>query len=449
MPTPGDEMARLTVITGEVHSVRASAVEMARRLGDDGHVVDVIAPEGVPDDLRSVGVPIHERTAPTSPPPPGGLALRGVHDRRREAVEILVDDDLVALLDDRDPDLVLIDAELSATVLNVLATDRRVALFTTFQGLHRDLTVPPAHTGLIPDPSNRSVRRRVLGRWARFFLGGELRWARTWLGGRGDSQRSRLRRLTRRLGLPADTLGRFQWLRPVGFPSLPVVEFNLAEFDLPRRDHPLQHLVGSMVSTPRTRDDVEFDDQTSELLTRVEEARDAGRSIVYSSFGSFATSYRTDLLQRVVDATITERSWQLVLGLGGIDEIPDGLTIPDDVITFAWAPQNRLLGLTDVAVIHGGHATVYECIEHGVPMVVLPMTLDQPGYAARVEFHGLGLAGDGTTTSRDTAAMVRALVSRVLDEPGFGDAATDMAAAAHAARGDGILESTVRELLTS
>ena len=101
MPTPGDEMARLTVITGEVHSVRASAVEMARRLGDDGHVVDVIAPEGVPDDLRSVGVPIHERTAPTLPPPPGGLALRGVHDRRREAVEILVDDDLAALLDDR------------------------------------------------------------------------------------------------------------------------------------------------------------------------------------------------------------------------------------------------------------------------------------------------------------------------------------------------------------
>src|SRR5262249_39837236 len=58
-----------------------------------------------------------------------------------------------------------------------------------------------------------------------------------------------------------------------------------------------------------------------------------------------------------------------------------------------FAPQLTILKKAAVAIIHGGAGAVRECIRFQVPMLVFPATWDQPGNAARVAHHELGLVG--------------------------------------------------------
>ena len=64
---------------------------------------------------------------------------------------------------------------------------------------------------------------------------------------------------------------------------------------------------------------------------------------------------------------------------------------------------------------HGGLGTIKECIYFGVPMIVFPMMRDQPGNAARVAYHGLGIVGQ----SRVSAGQVNALIDTVERNPSF------------------------------
>ena len=58
-----------------------------------------------------------------------------------------------------------------------------------------------------------------------------------------------------------------------------------------------------------------------------------------------------------------------------------------------WIPQNDLLAhpLLKAFVTHGGINSLIEAVYHRVPMVVLPMAIDQPSNAAVVHNKGLGL----------------------------------------------------------
>ncbi len=70
-----------------------------------------------------------------------------------------------------------------------------------------------------------------------------------------------------------------------------------------------------------------------------------------------------------------------------------------------------------MAIVHGGIATINECIMLGVPMIVYSgKKVDQNGNAARVEFHGLGLRGD---RDQGTPALLVQRIDRVLADPQF------------------------------
>lgn len=54
---------------------------------------------------------------------------------------------------------------------------------------------------------------------------------------------------------------------------------------------------------------------------------------------------------------------------------------------------HRDLACFDVIVHHGGTGILYATIAAGKPSMVVPMDYDQPDYAARIVWHGLGLQG--------------------------------------------------------
>lgn len=79
-------------------------------------------------------------------------------------------------------------------------------------------------------------------------------------------------------------------------------------------------------------------------------------------------------------------------------------------------PQLRMLSRAALMINHGGLNTVKECVLMGVPMICFPIERDQPGNAARVAWHGLGLRGDYRTV---TPAELAGMLGRVIGDRGF------------------------------
>ena len=65
-----------------------------------------------------------------------------------------------------------------------------------------------------------------------------------------------------------------------------------------------------------------------------------------------------------------------------------------------------------VLVCHGGAGSVLAGLTHGLPMVITPISADQPDNARRVEE-----AGAGTTLVQPDAASLRAAMGRALADP--------------------------------
>jgi UDP:flavonoid glycosyltransferase YjiC (YdhE family) len=105
------------------------------------------------------------------------------------------------------------------------------------------------------------------------------------------------------------------------------------------------------------------------------------------------------------------------------------------VTVVEYAPHVSLLQDTDVFVTHAGLGSCAAGLHSGVPLVCTPIDRDQPLNAARVEELGAGIA----TTPEGVATAVE----RVLGDPTFARAASEISVASRAAGG---AEAAVRDL---
>lgn len=89
------------------------------------------------------------------------------------------------------------------------------------------------------------------------------------------------------------------------------------------------------------------------------------------------------------------------------------------LLTMPWLPQNDLLGDGRVRlfVTHGGLSSLVEAVYHSKPVVVIPVSLDQPSNAAVVESKGLGVRLELVDPA--LADSLAAAVRRVLGDPEF------------------------------
>ncbi len=139
---------------------------------------------------------------------------------------------------------------------------------------------------------------------------------------------------------------------------------------------------------------------------------DANKKLIYCSLGSIHHNQR--FFQTVLEAVSKEPNWQLVLSVGARLNTEAFSTAPIGSIIVNNAPQLQLLQKADAMITHGGINSIKECIFFKVPMVVFPITFDQPGAAARVQYHGLGEVGD---IKKVTAETLHGMLNNVLSEP--------------------------------
>ncbi len=202
---------------------------------------------------------------------------------------------------------------------------------------------------------------------------------------------------------------RRQWsLRPYrtpndSFSTLAQITQLVREFDLPRTRLPgWFHYVGPY---RREQEDV----QDSFRYDRLD-----GRTLLYASLGT-RQSIGTPLWKEISESCLG-LDVQLVIALGGHGLSQQIGALPGDPIIVDYAPQISLLSCAALAITHGGLNSAMEALAAGVPMIVLPMSGDQFGVAARVMYAGVGKTMPG---SQCTSSSLRQLIKTLLADTGY------------------------------
>ncbi|NDW03534.1 glycosyltransferase [Jiella pacifica] len=166
-------------------------------------------------------------------------------------------------------------------------------------------------------------------------------------------------------------------------------------FDFPRQPSPIRHAVGPI--RRRGLDE-------AGLPIR----RDPARPLVFVSFGTLQ-GHRLRLFRKIAKACQRVGADCVVAHCGGLTEA-EAATIGARLVT-DFVPQRAMLAEADVCVTHAGMNTVLDALEAGTPMLAIPMAFDQPGIAARIVHHGVGLRlTRGHLSTRSIAACLERLL---------------------------------------
>jgi UDP:flavonoid glycosyltransferase YjiC (YdhE family) len=129
---------------------------------------------------------------------------------------------------------------------------------------------------------------------------------------------------------------------------------------------------------------------------------------------------RFRMARRYLDAVLgcfaLRQDWQLLVACGPFLPSLKAAGHTANIHLFERLPQLGVLARADLAITWGGAGTVRECVNHGVPMVVLPAWTDQFGNAARVAARNLGVRGDifAVTPGKVMDMVERALTDRTI-----------------------------------
>lgn len=141
---------------------------------------------------------------------------------------------------------------------------------------------------------------------------------------------------------------------------------------------------------------------------------DSEKPLIYASMGTLQNQIPR-VFQMISEACV-HLDAQLVISLGKSDSSTSELRLAGNPIVVDYAPQLELLKRASLCITHAGLNTALESLSHGVPMLAIPITNDQPGVAARVAHYDLGKV---IPIEKVTAAGVRTMVEAILHDQRF------------------------------
>src|SRR5260370_35705847 len=114
---------------------------------------------------------------------------------------------------------------------------------------------------------------------------------------------------------------------------------------------------------------------------------------------------------------------QLVLSIGDILDSKQIRSLPVNCIVLKNAPKVELLKRSALCITHAGLNTTLEALTQGVPMVAIPVSIDQPGVAARIAYTKTGAY---VPIQEMMASRLSALIDEVLSNPEYRQNANHM-----------------------
>jgi zeaxanthin glucosyltransferase len=189
--------------------------------------------------------------------------------------------------------------------------------------------------------------------------------------------------------------------------QVPELVFCPREFDFPTAPQSeTRDYVGACVETKRV--EPRFD------WGKIDKAK----PLVYFSIGTHYDlvkyKYRRNLFRSVIEALRQRPHLQLLMHIAQ-DEVAAELKplLPPNALIGKWLPQLKILEKASIFISHGGLSSMRETLYSGVPVIVFPCFKDQPGDAARIVFHNLGLRGN---IKKVNAEIVGNLIDRIMKD---------------------------------
>ena len=114
-----------------------------------------------------------------------------------------------------------------------------------------------------------------------------------------------------------------------------------------------------------------------------------GEPLIYASMGTLQNGLES-VFTSIAEAVGTRPGMQLVLSIGPSLDPEKISSLPANSIVVNNAPQMELLKRSALCITHAGLNTALESLTQGVPMVAIPVSIDQPGVAARIAYTKTG-----------------------------------------------------------
>lgn len=111
---------------------------------------------------------------------------------------------------------------------------------------------------------------------------------------------------------------------------------------------------------------------------------DPNRPTLYFSMGSTGYARFFDQAIEIFGNT----KYQCLMTTAGLVKLTN---VPDNFYVTDYAPGSRLMKQSDLVVCHGGNGTIYQAMQHGVPIIGIPTMHDQAFNLDRVEDLGIGI----------------------------------------------------------
>jgi len=207
-----------------------------------------------------------------------------------------------------------------------------------------------------------------------------------------------------------------------------VNEFVLAprEFDFPDfKVEPMQHYIGFMIY--RQRNDLPDPEyiKTKEMIHSQKAAQNA--KLIYCSFGTIESDHKEiilSFLNKLINIAIRQ-NYLLIISMKAQSANRYQLDKGGHVYFFKSVPQVEVLSHADLFITHGGLSSIKESIDAEVPMLMYPVhaDFDPMGNSARVVYHGMGLRGDA---ENDTETEVQSKITELLTNPIFKEKVLEM-----------------------
>ncbi|MCU1335653.1 MAG: glycosyltransferase, family [Bryobacterales bacterium] len=199
------------------------------------------------------------------------------------------------------------------------------------------------------------------------------------------------------------------------FSSLAQISQQPREFDFPRRSLPDCFFYVGPLRRQRRRH-IEFPWERLD-----------GRPLIYASLGTLQNK-NLKLFHCFAEAC-RRLEVQLVIAGAGKESLG---SLPENVLAVSYAPQLELLQKASLTFTHGGLNTVLDSLTFGVPLLVTPLTYEQPAIAQRVRWVG---AGEMIPVSQMNPSRLRAEVGKLLANRNYANQAQRIAEAIRAAGG--------------
>jgi zeaxanthin glucosyltransferase len=308
------------------------------------------------------------------------------------------------------PALIILDIDLAVYLIFTSSLHIPTVLLNFFVPFHKQRTMPPFYSSHIPR-NNVWSRLRTEFLWLKYFC--SVTYIRRVL-----IFHAKRRGVATLFKTPDRLKADYKRIFP-GFKGHVEIHTGSPEFNFGSKMEAGNFYLGHVVSGERLQPGAvaSFDASWSSM---VGQRKLGGEKIVLCAFGGYSGHHEKECLRfyhLLIALFEKTHAWKLVLAIGTHLD-PGQFKHSGNVMVTQVVPQLHVLEQCDAMITHGGMNSINEGIATGTPMLVYPLNKrgDQPGNAARVEFHRIGIRGN---IRRENALSISEKLTALLTDAGY------------------------------